>query len=115
MTSNGSLTIKTYKEEQNVLLQIIDEGQGISPEVLSKLGTPFFTTKETGTGLGLAICYSVAKRHDAQIEIETSDKGTTFSIQFRLIPNLTLKRKNKFIFLIYGNVSHASFVFLYDT
>jgi two-component system, sporulation sensor kinase E len=89
MTSNGNLTIKTFQDNQTVVLQIKDEGQGISPEVLSKLGTPFFTTKETGTGLGLAICYSVAKRHDAQIEIETGDAGTTFSARFQLIPSLT--------------------------
>jgi two-component system, sporulation sensor kinase E len=89
MTSNGNLTIKTYKDKETVVLQIRDEGQGISPEVLSKLGTPFFTTKETGTGLGLAICYSVAKRHDAQIEIETGDEGTTFSARFQVIPSLT--------------------------
>lgn len=89
MTSNGNLTIKTYKHKETVVLQIKDEGKGINPEVLSKLGTPFFTTKETGTGLGLAICYSVAKRHDAQIEIETGDEGTTFSIRFQLLPSLT--------------------------
>ncbi|WHY03246.1 PAS domain S-box protein [Neobacillus sp. DY30] len=89
MTSNGSLTIKTYKDKGTVVLRIKDEGQGINPEVLSKLGTPFFTTKETGTGLGLAICYSVAKRHDAKIEIETGDEGTTFSIRFQLIPSIT--------------------------
>jgi two-component system, sporulation sensor kinase E len=89
MNSNGVLTIKTYKDKESVFLQIKDEGKGMSPEVLSKLGTPFFTTKETGTGLGLAICYSVAKRHDAQIEIETGDEGTTFSVRFQLIPNLT--------------------------
>jgi two-component system, sporulation sensor kinase E len=88
MTSNGNLTIKTYKDKEAVVLQIKDEGQGISPEVLTKIGTPFFTTKETGTGLGLAICYSVAKRHDAQIDIETSEKGTTFSARFQLIPSL---------------------------
>jgi two-component system, sporulation sensor kinase E len=88
MTSNGKLTIKTFKDTETVVLQIKDEGQGISPDVLSKLGTPFFTTKETGTGLGLAICYSVAKRHDAQIEIETGEEGTTFSARFQLIPSL---------------------------
>jgi two-component system, sporulation sensor kinase E len=88
MTSNGNLTIKTYKDQETVVLQIKDEGQGINQEVLSKLGTPFFTTKETGTGLGLAICYSVAKRHDAQIEIETCEEGTTFSVRFQLIPRL---------------------------
>jgi two-component system, sporulation sensor kinase E len=88
MTSNGILTIKTYQDKETVVLQIKDEGRGIAPETLPKLGTPFFTTKETGTGLGLAICYSVAKRHDAQIDIETSDKGTTFSVVFQLNPSL---------------------------
>lgn len=89
MISNGNLTVKTYQDKETVVLQIKDEGEGINPEVLSKLGTPFFTTKETGTGLGLAICYSVAKRHDADIEIETSEQGTTFSVRFQLIPSLT--------------------------
>jgi two-component system, sporulation sensor kinase E len=89
MTSNGNLTIKTYQDNETVVLQIKDQGQGINPEVLSKLGTPFFTTKETGTGLGLAICYSVAKRHEANIDIETGENGTTFSVQFQLIPSLS--------------------------
>ncbi|MDR7000109.1 PAS domain S-box-containing protein [Neobacillus niacini] len=84
MTANGLLTIKTYSEKQDVILEIKDQGQGISPEVLQKLGTPFFTTKEKGTGLGLAICYSVAKRHHAEIDIKTGKQGTTFSIRFHL-------------------------------
>jgi PAS domain S-box-containing protein len=88
MSTGGKLTIKTYSEDQAVILEIKDQGKGISPEVLQKLGTPFFTTKETGTGLGLAICYSVAKRHHAEIEIATSDEGTIFSIRFHLIPCL---------------------------
>jgi len=83
MSSGGKLTIKTYAEEQAVILEIKDQGAGISPEILGKIGTPFFTTKEKGTGLGLAICYSVAERHQAEIDIETGDKGTTFSIRFK--------------------------------
>ncbi|MFL6559152.1 MAG: two-component system sensor histidine kinase NtrB, partial [Bacillus sp. (in: firmicutes)] len=89
MSSNGKLTIKTYSEEQAVILEIKDQGQGISPDVLEKLGTPFFTTKDTGTGLGLAICYSVAKRHHAEIDITTGDEGTIFSIRFSINPSLT--------------------------
>ncbi|MCM2532932.1 PAS domain S-box protein [Neobacillus pocheonensis] len=89
MSSNGKLTIKTYTEKQAVILEIKDQGQGISPDVLQKLGTPFFTTKEKGTGLGLAICYSIAKRHHAEIEIVTGDEGTIFAIRFSLNPCLT--------------------------
>lgn len=88
MSSNGVLTIRTYTKKQAVVLEIIDQGQGISPEVLHKLGTPFFTTKEDGTGLGLAICYSVAKRHAAEIDIATGEEGTTFTIRFELEPCL---------------------------
>lgn len=83
MTTGGELTIKTYIEGQAVLLDIQDQGEGICPEVLEKIGTPFFTTKEKGTGLGLAICYSIAERHQASIDIDTGKEGTTFSIRFK--------------------------------
>ncbi|WP_256243069.1 PAS domain S-box protein [Bacillus sp. V3B] len=83
MSPGGELTIRTYEEEQAVILEIIDQGRGIDPEILEKVGTPFFTTKEQGTGLGLAICYSIAKRHHADIDIDTGTKGTTFSIRFK--------------------------------
>ena len=85
MSSGGQLTIKTYAEKQAVILEIKDQGIGISLEILEKLGTPFFTTKENGTGLGLAICYSVAERHQADIDIETGNEGSTFSIRFKSI------------------------------
>lgn len=82
MTMGGKLTIETYDEGQAVILTIHDTGPGISPEVLEKMGTPFFTTKDNGTGLGLAICFSIAKRHGTNIDIDTGQNGTTFSIRF---------------------------------
>ncbi|WP_407311258.1 ATP-binding protein [Desulfosporosinus sp. SB140] len=82
MPIDGCLTIKTFMNEQDIVLSVNDEGQGIPPEHLSKLGTPFFTTKENGTGLGLAMCYNVANRHNAQIDIDTSQNGTTFFVRF---------------------------------
>ncbi|KHF38956.1 histidine kinase [Halalkalibacter okhensis] len=84
MTSGGVLVIRTYTENKEVVLEIQDEGEGISPEIIEKIGTPFFTTKEDGTGLGLAICYSVAERHQAEIDITTGKTGTIFSIRFNL-------------------------------
>ena len=83
MSPGSYLTIRTYTEDGQVVLAIEDQGTGIAPEVLKKLGTPFFTTKEQGTGLGLAICYSIAARNHATINVETSEKGTTFFIRFR--------------------------------
>ncbi|TYO97193.1 signal transduction histidine kinase [Desulfallas thermosapovorans DSM 6562] len=84
MSPGGTLTIKTYADRGEVILAVRDEGSGISPEILGKLGTPFFTTKDNGTGLGLAICYSIADRHNAELQIETGPGGSTFSARFKL-------------------------------
>ncbi|PGU03189.1 ATPase [Bacillus cereus] len=83
MSIEKVLTISTYKEDQNcVVLAVQDQGEGIRPEVLEKLGTPFYTTKDNGTGLGLGVCYAIAARHNAKIEIQTGSEGTTFFVKF---------------------------------
>ena len=69
--------------KSDVVLTVKDQGCGIAKEDLEKIGHPFYTTKEKGTGLGLAVCYSIALRHNAEIKIKTSPKGTTFFIIFK--------------------------------
>lgn len=81
----GTLTIRTYTEDEKVVLSVQDEGGGIPTEHLDQLGTPFFTTKEDGTGLGLATCYSIVERHQAKINVESSPIGTTFYVRFPII------------------------------
>ena len=68
-----------------------DEGNGIDQDLLDKLGTPFFTTKDNGTGLGLAICFSIVARHEASIHPYTSPNGSTFVISFK-IPSLSTEQ-----------------------
>lgn len=82
MEQNGSVLLKTSVENGWVVLSVQDQGKGIDPENLEKMGTPFFSTKEGGTGLGLYVCYEIAHRHDAYIKVDTSPKGTTFSVVF---------------------------------
>ncbi|NLI12284.1 Sporulation kinase E [Pelotomaculum propionicicum] len=82
MPPGGNLVVKTFTDGDEVIMAVQDQGKGINPEVLEKIGTPFFTTKDDGTGLGLAVCYSIAARHKARIEIETGPQGTTFFIRF---------------------------------
>jgi PAS domain S-box-containing protein len=84
MDKGQKLTICTYTENDQIVLAVKDEGQGIKPEDMEKLGTPFFTTKDTGTGLGLATCFSIAARHKATYDIKTDIDGTTFYIQFKI-------------------------------
>ncbi|KUK65412.1 MAG: GAF sensor signal transduction histidine kinase [Desulfotomaculum sp. 46_80] len=82
MAPGGYLTVRTSVEGEKVILAVCDQGKGIPPEHLDKMGIPFFTTKDYGTGLGLAICYKIAARHNAEIHLETSPEGTTFFVKF---------------------------------
>lgn len=82
MNEGGCIHIETFLEDNEVVMAISDEGTGIEPEIMERIGSPFFTTKEQGTGLGLAICYGIADRHKAKIIIETSSGGSTFSVKF---------------------------------
>ncbi|WP_165866010.1 PAS domain-containing sensor histidine kinase [Lucifera butyrica] len=82
MAAGGLLTLFTYVENDTVVLAVKDQGTGIPPDIVANIGTPFITTKDNGTGLGLAICFSIAERHNAIIDFETSSNGTTIYIRF---------------------------------
>lgn len=84
MDAGMTLRISTHLEERAVVLKVADQGCGIDPKHIEKLGTPFFTTKPSGTGLGLAVCYSIANRHRAVISIDSSGRGTTVYVRFPL-------------------------------
>jgi len=79
----GEITIETSATEKEIIIKISDTGSGISSENLSKLFTPFFTTKPVGvgTGLGLSISYGIIQKHRGRIEVESKvGVGTTFTI-----------------------------------
>ncbi|MGI6358810.1 MAG: PAS domain S-box protein [Bacillota bacterium] len=84
MSAGGRLTISTYLQSEEVVLEVADQGCGIPDEDQAKLGTAFFTTKESGTGLGLLTCESIAAKHRAKITLDTSPAGSTFRVHFRL-------------------------------
>jgi PAS domain S-box-containing protein len=71
----------TLKEGKYVLLSIKDGGIGIPKDMLPRIFEPFFTTKTIGHGLGLAVSYSIVKKHDGAIDVESElGKGTTFQV-----------------------------------
>ena len=83
----GVISINTEKVDGWVKIHIADNGCGISPDNLSKLFQPFFTTKEvgTGTGLGLAISHGIIETHNGSISVESKEGvGTTFTIALPL-------------------------------
>jgi PAS domain S-box-containing protein len=63
-----------------VKITITDQGMGIPEENLPYIFDPYFTTKQTGSGLGLATSYSIIKKHDGFLDVESSRLGTTFYI-----------------------------------
>jgi PAS domain S-box-containing protein len=64
-----------------VRLTVADEGVGIAPEVLPRVCEPFFTTKPEGSGLGLATCWSVVRRHEGEMVIDSRPgRGTRVRI-----------------------------------
>jgi len=93
MPEGGTLTLRTRSGPAGlVTVEVADTGTGISPENLTKIFTPFFTTKKVGkgTGLGLAISYGIVKMHRGQINIQSEvGKGTTFIVILPIrLPNL---------------------------
>lgn len=79
----GKLIVRTLQDVNSITVEIADNGTGMSAETLSKLFTPFFTTKDVGkgTGLGLHVCDGIIKRHGGKIAVNSQlGKGTTFSV-----------------------------------
>ncbi|RSK29016.1 GHKL domain-containing protein [Bacillus sp. HMF5848] len=85
-TKKGVVKISLFSSQQNAIIQIEDNGIGISKTDLSKLGQPFFSTKQDGTGLGLMVCYNIIKLFGGKIDVQSKlGVGTTFIIQLPLV------------------------------
>lgn len=82
MAQGGTLTLRTCRRENDVCLDVIDTGTGMSEETVQHCFEPFFTTKgERGTGLGLAMVYGIIQRHNGRIEVQSSlGQGSHFTI-----------------------------------
>ncbi|GKU77957.1 ATP-binding protein [Paenibacillus sp. L3-i20] len=83
MEEGGTVHIKLSMEENNLIsVTIQDEGSGIPEEQLTRIGQPFYTTKDKGTGLGLMVTYKIIDNHKGSIEAESElGVGTTFTIR----------------------------------
>ncbi|ATB26873.1 PAS domain-containing sensor histidine kinase [Melittangium boletus] len=82
--TRGEIRIRTRQEGGEVVVEIADTGKGMTQETLTKLFTPFFTTKPRGqgTGLGLSVSYGIITRHQGRIDVQSEPgKGSTFTIR----------------------------------
>jgi signal transduction histidine kinase len=80
----GKICIGTCLEDNQLVVEIVDNGSGIPPDVQPHLFEPFFTTKPIGTGTGLGLIISnriVADRHGGEIEFESRPGETRFKVR----------------------------------
>jgi signal transduction histidine kinase len=87
-TQNPQILIKVYVENNNLVIEVQDNGPGMTDTVREHVFEPFFTTKEvgSGTGLGLSVSYFIiTERHQGSIDVKTSPgKGSNFIIKLPL-------------------------------
>ena len=86
MPTGGKMTLSVEAlEGKSVRVTLEDTGEGIPEESLERVFDPFFTLKKGGTGLGLSICYTIARKHEGNIEIRSQQgKGTSVIVTLPL-------------------------------
>ena len=85
---SGKICVGTFVEDNQLVVEIVDNGRGIPPEVQARLFEPFFTTKAVGSGTGLGLLISnriVADRHGGEIEFESKEGETRFKVRLPLV------------------------------
>ncbi len=83
MEQQGEITLRTLSKAKQLVIEIEDNGPGISREIQNKIFDPFFSTKEPGegTGLGLSVSYGIIQEHAGEIQVQSQvGKGTCFTI-----------------------------------
>ena len=81
----GSLVLRTWHDADRdaVVLEVTDDGPGVSADMRGKIFDPFFTTKEVGkgTGLGLTVAYAIVQEHGGRIRVEERPQGASFIVE----------------------------------
>src|ERR1700691_790862 len=82
MNGEGKLKVRTFRDDNCVVVEITDNGPGISPQVQAHMFEPFFTTKGVGqgTGLGLDTVQRIVKKHHGNIQISSKPGETRFQV-----------------------------------
>jgi signal transduction histidine kinase len=83
MKGKGELRIRTMREGDEVLVEFVDNGPGIPPEIQTKIFDPFFTTKPIGegTGLGLDTVYRIVRKHRGNVSVVSRPGNTCFRVR----------------------------------
>jgi signal transduction histidine kinase len=90
LANGGNLIVEVERDNEILRIHVMDDGEGIATELMSRVFDPFYTTKPTGTGLGLSIVERIMESHGGMIRVQGREpRGTCFSLLF---PSLRLNR-----------------------
>ena len=81
VSGGGHVAVELASGETELTFVIQDDGPGMPEGVQSRIYEPFFSTKDGGTGLGMSIVHSLVAQHGGMIELETSPRGTRFTVR----------------------------------
>ena len=82
---DGTIHLKAFFADDAVLIQVKDNGIGISGDIIEDIFVPFYTTKENGSGIGLSLSKQIMQNHDGTISVNSSlDQGSEFTLKFQL-------------------------------
>ena len=80
-SEDTTVLLSAAMEDDSIVIRVVDEGSGVTPEDIDKLFDPFFTTKETGTGLGLPVAHQIIGQMGGNLSARRNvERGMTFSV-----------------------------------
>jgi signal transduction histidine kinase len=99
MPRGGNLRLVLHRDHQFAVVEVIDEGEGIAPDVLPRIFELYFTTKPKGSGIGLAMTYRILQMHGGALDVRSNanprarDRGTTFTLRLPIASGSTTETR----------------------
>ena len=88
---NGTIHLKAFYTENDTIIQVEDNGIGISSDIIEDIFVPFYTTKESGSGIGLSLSKQIMQNHNGTISVNSArDEGSEFTLKFPIPANVAL-------------------------
>jgi signal transduction histidine kinase len=82
---NGTIHLKAFYADDGILIEVEDNGIGISGDIIEDIFVPFYTTKENGSGIGLSLSKQIMQNHAGTISVYSfPDEGSRFTLKFQL-------------------------------
>jgi two-component system, NtrC family, nitrogen regulation sensor histidine kinase NtrY len=80
---NGTIHIQSFSSDDNTIIQVTDNGNGISDDIIEDIFVPFYTTKKNGSGIGLSLSKQIMQNHNGSISVNSVPaKGAKFTLKF---------------------------------